>query len=82
MVLRSAGSEVRYGTGWWVASLRATPTKPTSASGIRAWAASTIPSPARSTGTGSGGRASRVPPVSASGLRTVMSSRGAPRVAS
>ena len=45
-------------------------------------AASTMPSPARNTGTSSGGLASRVPTVSATGVRIRDRSRGASRVAS
>ena len=56
---RDSGSDSMYGIGWWVSSLRAMPTKPVWASGMSACAASTIPSPARSTGTSSGGFASR-----------------------
>ena len=37
-VLRSSGSDARYGVGRWVVSSRATPTKPTRASGMSAWA--------------------------------------------
>ena len=54
-----SGSDSMYGIGWWVSSLRAMPTNPVCASGMSACAASTIPSPARSTGTSSGGLASR-----------------------
>ena len=68
-VLRSSGSDSRYGVGRAVSSSRATPTNPTLASGISCCALSTMPRPARSTGTSSGGEASRDPTVSASGVR-------------
>ena len=71
-----------YGTGWWVSSSRATPTKPICASGISACAASTMPSPARSTGTSSGGLASRYPTVRATGVCSGALVTGASRVAS
>ncbi len=50
-----SGSDTMYVTAWWVSSSRAMPTNPTCDSGTNACAASTIPSPARSTGTSSGG---------------------------
>ena len=50
-----SGSDTMYGVGSWVSSSRATPTNPICDSGMNACAASTIPSPARSTGTSSGG---------------------------
>ena len=56
---RESGSDSMYGFGWWVSSSRATPTNPICDSGMNACAASTMPSPARSTGTSSGGLASR-----------------------
>ncbi|OBH41193.1 hypothetical protein A5682_24330 [Mycobacterium mantenii] len=77
-----AGSASRYGTGTWVSSSRATPTNPTSASGIAACAASTMPSPARSTGTSSGGLTKRVPAAAATGVRMRTDLRGASRPAS
>ncbi|OBI40760.1 hypothetical protein A5708_02295 [Mycobacterium colombiense] len=77
-----SGSASRYGTGRWLSSLRATPTKPTSASGIAACAASTMPSPARSTGTSSGGLTRRVPTAGATGVRIFTDFRGASRLAS
>ena len=52
---REPGSDTMYGVGWWVASSRATPTNPICDSGTNVCAASTMPSPARSTGTSSGG---------------------------
>ncbi|ODR07773.1 hypothetical protein AWC25_25085 [Mycobacterium sherrisii] len=77
-----SGSDSMYGNGWWVSSSRATPTKPTCASGIAAWASSIMPSPARNTGTSSGGLTSRVPNVSASGVRIRTGAVAASRVAS
>src|SRR3954447_22268933 len=52
---RDAGSEAMYASGWKVTSLRASPTKPIWDSGSIPWAVSAMPSPARSTGTISGG---------------------------
>ena len=54
-----SGSDSMYGVGWSVSSSRASPTKPICDSGISACAGSAMPSPARSTGTSSGGLASR-----------------------
>ena len=81
-VLKSSGRDSRYGVGSWVSSLRATPTNPTFASGISMCALSTIPSPARSTGTSSGGAASRDPTMSAIGVRMGTGLGAASRVAS
>ncbi|GAB1816650.1 hypothetical protein MUNTM_56940 [Mycobacterium sp. MUNTM1] len=77
-----SGRASKYGTGRWVSSLRATPTKPTSASGMAACAASTMPNPARSTGTSSGGLAKRVPTAGATGVWIFTDFRGASRLAS
>ncbi|GAB4983975.1 hypothetical protein MAHJHV58_11630 [Mycobacterium avium subsp. hominissuis] len=77
-----SGSAAKYGTGRWVCSSRATPTKPTSASGSAACAGSTMPSPARSTGTSSGGLTSRVPAAAATGVRIRTDLRGTSRLAS
>ena len=57
-----------YGVGSWVRSSRASPTNPICDSGSRLKAASAMPSPARSTGTSSGGSASAVPVVGATGV--------------
>ena len=54
-----SGSEAMYASGWKVSSLRASPTKPICDSGSIRCAVSAMPSPARSTGTISGGAASR-----------------------
>ncbi|ORX03073.1 hypothetical protein AWC29_17955 [Mycobacterium triplex] len=80
--LSLAGNDSMYGKGRCVCSSRATPTKPTSASGIAACASSTIPSPARNTGTSSGGLVNRFPSVSASGVRILTGVVAASRVAS
>ncbi|ORV56634.1 hypothetical protein AWC05_09810 [Mycobacterium florentinum] len=80
--LSLAGSDSMYGNGRWVSSSRATPTKPTSASGIAACASLIIPSPARNTGTSSGGVVNRFPNVSASGVRILTGAVAASRVAS
>ncbi|BBY22444.1 hypothetical protein MSTO_26490 [Mycobacterium stomatepiae] len=80
--LSLGGSDSMYGKGRWVSSSRATPTKPTSASGIAACASSIIPSPARNTGTSSGGSTSRRPNVSARGVRILTGAVGTSRVAS
>ena len=53
------GSEAMYASGWKVTSLRARPTKPICDSGSIPCAVSAMPRPARSTGTISGGAASR-----------------------
>ena len=68
--LRSSGSDARYGVA--DGSPRRGPPRRSRrcASGISACAWSTMPRPARSTGTSSGGLASRDPVVSASGVRT------------
>ena len=54
--------------GSWVCSSRASPTKPICDSGSRLNAASAMPSPARSTGTSSGGLAIATPVVGATGV--------------
>ncbi|OBH51593.1 hypothetical protein A5686_12030 [Mycobacterium sp. E2479] len=77
-----SGSASRYGTGRWVFSSRATPTNPASASGSAACAASSMPSPARSTGTSSGGLTKRVPTADATGVRILTDFRGASLLAS
>lgn len=76
------GQRRQIRTGRWVCSSRATPTKPTSASGSAACAGSTMPSPARSTGTSSGGLTSRVPAAAATGVRIRTDLRGTSRLAS
>ena len=76
------GNASRYGTGAWVSSSRATPTNPASASGIAACAASSMPSPARSTGTSSGGLTKRVPTAEDTGVRIFTDFRGVSRLAS
>ena len=65
---RSPGSDSMYARGSNVSSSRARPTNPIDDSGSSASAASAIPRPARSTGTISGGLASRVPWVGATGV--------------
>ena len=57
-----------YARGSKVSSSRARPTKPIDDSGSSASAESAMPRPARSTGTISGGLASRVPWVGATGV--------------
>ena len=54
-----SGNDSMYGMGRNVRSSLASPTKPICASGISLCASSAMPSPARSTGTSSGGFASR-----------------------
>ena len=63
-------------------ALRAIPMKPVWASGMSACAASTMPSPARSTGTSSGGSANRYPTVRATGVCSGADTSAASRVAS
>ena len=66
-----------------VCSLRAMPRNPTSAVGISRVIPSSMPSPARSTGTTSGrGREMPTPRASATGVRTVTGSTRMLRVAS
>ncbi len=77
-----SGSDAMYGVGSWVCSSRASPTKPICDSGSRLNAASAMPRPARSTGTSSGGLASAVPTVGATGVVIGTSVRARPRVAS
>jgi hypothetical protein len=71
-----------YGVGSSVSSLRARPTNPICASGISLCAWSAMPSPARSTGTSSGGFASQYPSVRATGVWMRSVRTGAFRVAS
>ena len=77
-----SGSDAMYGCGSCVCSSRARPTKPICDSGSRLNAASAMPSPARSTGTSSGGLASTVPVVGATGVTIGRSARCRSRVAS
>jgi hypothetical protein len=65
-----------------VSSSRATPTNPITAPGTCACAASAMPSPARSTGTSTGGRASTAPVVEATGVAISVGLVGASRMAS
>ena len=71
-----------YARGSNVSSSRARPTKPIDDSGSSASVASAMPSPARSTGTISGGLASRVPCVGATGVWTSNVSTAKERAAS
>ena len=79
---RSSGSDSMYGVGCRVSSLRASPTKPIWASGISLCAWSAMPSPARSTGTSSGGLASQCPSARATGVWMRSVRTGASRMAS
>jgi hypothetical protein len=71
-----------YARGSYVCSSRASPTKPIDDSGSRASAESAMPRPARSTGTISGGLASRLPSVGATGVSIGYFSTGNARAAS
>ena len=80
--MRSAGTEFMYGSGWNVSSLRATPMNAVAVSGIRCRTAPSMPRPARSTGTTSGGSPIRTPWVGPSGVVRSTGSVRTERVAS
>ena len=81
--VRSAGSRLAYVDATSVSSLRAMPTKPTSAIGSSRVMPSSMPMPARSIGTMSGlGGASLPPWAGATGVCTVTGSTLTSRVAS
>ena len=77
-----SGSDSMYGIGWWVSSLRAMPTNPVWASGMSACAASTMPSPARTTGYRLANPPLLVPVLRATGVCSGAVASGASRVAS
>ena len=82
MMLAYAAATPRYSVGLVGFLVAGGPNEPERASRIGAWASSTIPSPARGTGTSSGRLANRRPVVSASGVRAATISQAASRVAS
>ena len=77
-----SGSDSMYGVGSRVSSSRARPTKPICDSGMSECAWSAIPSPARSTGTSSGGFTRRIAVVRATGVWIGTRSTGRSRDAS